>query len=277
MLKKTIRFLVVYFVLSVTVFIGAMVYAQPAGYPSKPISLIIPFKAGGGSDIFARLIVSMDAEYFGVNMIPVIKPGASGSIATGYVYNSKPDGYTLLFGAPHMITLLPHVRKVNYDPLKLIPVCMINESNSIVMSPKKRPWSTWEEFVAYAKKNPGKLSYGSTGTWGITHARTAAIMNSLGLKMVHIPYSGGGELDQALIRGEVDIGIGSPSHALTAIDSGDVQALAITLERHKKLPGVRTLEELGIDIKMPIWRGIFAPPGTPQGIVSWLETSFPSW
>jgi len=268
------RFLVILSVLSVTILPTAMVYAQPAGYPSKPISLIIPFKAGGGSDIIARLLVSMDADYFGVNMIPVIKPGASGSIAASYVYHSKPDGYTLLFGAPHMITLLPQVRKVNYEPLKLIPVCMINQSNSIVITPKKRPWSTWEEFVAYAKKHPGKLSYGSTGVWGITHVRTAAIMNSLGLKLVHVPYSGGGELDQALIRGEVDLGISGPSHALTAIEGGDVRPLAISLERIKQLPGVRTLGEVGVDITMPIWRGIFAPPGTPKEIVDWLDHQF---
>jgi tripartite-type tricarboxylate transporter receptor subunit TctC len=275
MLRKRGFCFFIFFLLSFALLAGTAAFAQPKGYPSKPISLLIPFPAGGGSDIIARGIVHLDTKYFKVNMIPVIKSGASGSIATDFLYRAKPDGYTLLFGAPHMITLLPQVKKVNYDPLKLIPVSLINESNSVLLSPKKRPWKTWEEFLAYAKKNPGKLSYGSTGTWGIVHVRLAALMRSFDLQLVHVPYHGAGESNQGLIRGEIDIATAGPATALSAIATGHVQALALISARHKDLPGVRSFAEIGIDLPVAaIWRGIFAPPGTPREIVSWLDSRF---
>jgi len=275
MLKKKGVGFFIFFLLSFIILTGTVVYAQPKGYPSKPISLLIPFPAGGGSDIIARGFVSLDTDYFKVNMIPVIKPGATGSIATDFLYRAKPDGYTLLFGSPHMITLLPQVKKVNYDPLKLTPVSLINESNSALLSPKKRPWKTWEEFLAYAKKNPGKLSYGSTGTWGIVHVRLAALTRSFGLQMVHVPYHGAGESNQGLIRGEIDLATASPATALSAVGTGHVQALAMLSEKHKDFPGVRSFPEMGINLVVGAnWRGIFAPPGTPKEIVSWLDSRF---
>jgi len=250
--------------------------AQPAGYPSKPINIVIPFAAGGGSDILARVIVSMDNEYFKTNMIPVIKPGASGTVGTDYVAHSKPDGYTLLLGAPHMITVFPQVpgKKVNYDPLKMVPVSLLNASNSVCLTPKERPWSNWKEFVAYGKKNPGKLSYGSSGAWGITHVRTAAIFKKLGIDAVHVPYSGGNEMTQAVMRGEVDFAMGSPSHALAVYRSGEAQVLAFMMGRYKGLPDIPSFEDLNIDIRMPTWRGVFAPPGTSPEIVAWLDQQF---
>ncbi len=272
MMKKTIGLIAGLLALGLAVSGG--VHAQPAGYPSKPINLVIPFAAGGGSDILARVIVSMDNEYFKTNMVPVIKPGASGTIATDYVYNSTPDGYTLLLGAPHMITVFPHVKKVNYDPLKMVPVALLNASNSVCLTPAKRPWKNWKEFVDYGKKNPGKLSYGSSGAWGITHVRTAALFKKLGIDAVHVPYSGGNEMTQAVLRGEVDFAMGSPSHALAVYRTGDAQAIAMMMGKHKDLPKVPSFEELGIDIRMPTWRGIFAPPGTPPEIVSWLDQQF---
>jgi len=272
--KKGICFSIL-FLLSFTVLAGTAAFAQPKGYPSKPISLLIPFRAGGGSDIIARGIVHLDTKYFKENLIPVIKPGASGSIATDFLYRAKPDGYTLLFGAPHMITLLPQVKKVNYDPLKLAPVCLVNESNSVMLSPKNRPWKTWEEFVAYAKKNPGKLSFGSSGAWGFGHIQTASILMNQGLELVHVPYGGAGEQNQGLIRGEVDIGAAGPATALSAIATGHVQALAMITARHKDLPGVRPFSEIGVHFPTSaIWRGIFAPPETPKEIVNWLDGRF---
>ena len=274
MSRTKMSLLFVLLVMSITLLSGKMIYAQPPGYPSKPINLIIPFSAGGGSDILGRLIVSLDSEYFGVNMVPVIKPGASGSIATDYVYHSKPDGYTLLLGAPHMITILPQMKKVNYDPLKLVPVAQINVANSVMMSPKNRPWSNWKEFAEHAKKNPGKLSYGSAGAFGISHVRTAAIVKRAGLDMVHVPYAGGNEMTQAAIRGEIDLAISSPSHALGAIQNGDCKPMATLFHKMKALPGIPTLKDLNLHVNLVLWRGILAPPGTPDEIVNWLEGQF---
>lgn len=274
MSRFVMRLLIVLLVVGFSFLGVSTAFSQPPGYPSKPISLIIPFSAGGGSDIVARLIVSLDSDYFGVNMVPVIKPGASGSIATDYVYHAKPDGYTLLLGAPHMMTILPQMKKVNYDPLKLVPVSQINIANSVIMSPKNRPWKTWEEFVANAQKNPGKLSYGSAGAFGISHVRTAAIVKRAGLSMVHVPYAGGNEMTQAAIRGEVDLAISSPSHALSAIQNGDCIALATLFHPIKALPGIRTLKELNLHVNLVLWRGVLAPPGTPDEIVKWLDGQF---
>ena len=272
--KKTICFSILV-VLSLTILTATMVYAQPKGYPgNKPIKLYIPFPAGGGSDVLARVMVSLDYDYFKTNMVPVIKPGASGSIATDFVYHSKPDGYTLLLAAPHMITLLPHIRKVNYDPLKLTYICNINQSNSIAITPKDRPWKTWEEFIAHAKKNPGKLSFGSTGTWGISHVRITAILNSFGVKLVHVPYGGGNAVNQAVIRGEVDFGISSPSYTTPIVKSGDVKALGLVSYRVKALPGVPSFDDLGIKVKMPMWRGVVGPPGMPKEITEYLQKQF---
>jgi tripartite-type tricarboxylate transporter receptor subunit TctC len=153
-------------------------------------------------------------------------------------------------------------------------ICNINQSNSIAITPKDRPWKTWAEFIDHAKKNPGKLSFGSTGTWGISHVRITAIMNSFGVKLVHVPYGGGNAVNQAVIRGEVDFGISSPSYTIPIVQSGEVNGLAVVSYRIKSLPDVPSFDDLGIKIKMPMWRGVVGPPGMPKEITDYLQKQF---
>lgn len=245
-------------------------------FPSRPIKLVIPFSAGGSHDAHARAIVSVAPSYIDHPMIVVLKPGGTGAIAAQFVANSRPDGHTLLFGAPDTNSLVNQAQNLPYDRSSFIPIAMINYSPVPIMARADAPFKTFEEFVAYAKANPGKVRYGSAGVWGIPHVPFEYLQKKLGIKLTHVPYKGGGPALQALLQGEVMISGSQVTQSLPHVNAGTVRPLAVMDKtRHKALPDTPTMAELGHpDIVFYLWRGVLAPKGTPPETVKRLEDIF---
>jgi len=253
-------------------------YAQGdamAKYPEKPISLIVPFSAGGTHDITARLIVSVLPQYMDNNpMIVVLKPGASGAIGAKYVAESKPDGYTLLLGGQGPNSSLPIAVDVGYSYKDFIPIAKINNTDKIILAVHPdSPFNTLDDLIEYGKENPGKLTYGSSGLWGQVHLPTAALLDLTGVEAVHVPYDGGGPLSIAAISGEVDFSLASATRRLGLIKAGKLKPLAIIGdETLPQLPDVKSTTQLGYDFPFyPGYRTIFAPAGTPQERIDYLR------
>lgn len=245
-------------------------------FPSRPIQLVVPFSAGGSHDAHARAIVSVAPSYIDQPMIVVLKPGGTGALAAQFVANSRPDGHTLLFGAPDTNSLVNQAQNLPYDRDSFIPIAMINYSPVPIMARADAPFKTFEEFVAYAKANPGKVRYGSAGVWGIPHVPFEYLQKRLGIKLTHVPYKGGGPALQALLQGEVMITGSQVTQSLAHINAGTLRPLAVMDKvRHKALPDTPTMAELGYpDIVFYLWRGVLAPKGTPPETVKRLEEIF---
>jgi tripartite-type tricarboxylate transporter receptor subunit TctC len=248
-------------------------------YPNRPIELVLPVSAGGGFDLTSRVIISVAKDYFGMPMTVTLKPGAGTVTGTKFVASAKPDGYTLMAGGEHAI-VLGQFEKIPVNLLKeLIPICRISSWPWVLVvpgekSPKPSSIKTAQEFFEFAKKNPG-MNLGNSGPLTVAHLPALELEISGGMQFTHVPYLGGGPLRQACLSGEVPAGIGPSVWA--AQDHADkmLRALAVTgEERHPLMPDVPTFRELGYEIDTMLTFGIFAPKGTPEEILSFLEKGF---
>lgn len=245
-------------------------------FPSRPIELVIPFSAGGSHDAHARAIVSVIPGIIDQPMLVTLKPGGTGAIAAQYVARSKPDGYTLLFGAPDTNTLVNQAQNLPYGKDDFIPIALINYSPTPVIVRADAPFDTFKGFVSYARANPGKIKYASAGVWGIPHVPFEYMQKKLGIKLTHVPYKGGGPALKAVLSGETMMSGSQVTQAMQHIRSGKLKMIAIMdTERHKDFPDVPTTAELGHpDFVFYLWRGVLAPKGTPPEIVTKLEDIF---
>lgn len=248
-------------------------------YPSRPIELVLPVSAGGGFDLTSRVMISVAKDYFGVPMTVTLKPGAGTVTGTKFVASAKPDGYTLMAGGEHAI-VLGQFEKIPVDVLRdLIPICRISAWPWVLVvpgekSPKPSSIKTAQEFFEFAKKNPG-TTMGNSGPLTVAHLPALQLEIQGGMKFTHVPYLGGGPLRQACLAGEVQAGIGPSVWAAQDHEDGLLRALAVTGdERHPLMPNVPTFRELGYDIDTLLTFGIFAPKGTPEETLAFIEKNF---
>jgi len=248
-------------------------------YPNRPIELVLPVSAGGGFDLTSRVMISVAKDYFGMPMTVTLKPGAGTVTGTKFVASSKPDGYTLMAGGEHAI-VLGQFEKIPVNVLRdLIPVCRISSWPWVLVvqgekSPKPSSIKTAQEFFEIAKKNPG-TTMGNSGALTVAHLPALELEIQSGMSFTHVPYAGGGPLRQACLSGEVISGIGPSVWAAQDHKDGLLRALAITgQERHPDMPDVPTFRELGYEIDTMLTFGIFAPKGTPEEILSFIEKGF---
>ena len=255
--------------------LAGQAFAQAAGYPARPLRMVIGFAPGGPTDIVARVIAARLAEQLGVGVVVDNKPGAGGNLAADLAAKATPDGYTLFYNTS-AITIAPALYgKVPYDTLKdFVPVTTTATNAMIVMVNPSLPVKTIQEFVAYAKANPGKLNYGSSGTGTITHLATAALASGLGLQMTHIPYKGSAPSLVDTAAGVVNLMTDTVNSALPYVKDGRLRALAVTMPRRLAvLPDVPTLSETVMPgMEMSAWQGVVMPAGTPAPIVQRLNT-----
>lgn len=255
--------------------LAGQAFAQAAGYPARPLRMVIGFAPGGPTDIVARVIAARLAEQLGVGVVVDNKPGAGGNLAADLAAKATPDGYTLFYNTS-AITIAPALYgKVPYDTLKdFVPVTTTATNAMIVMVNPSLPVKTIQEFVAYAKANPGKLNYGSSGTGTITHLATAALASGLGLQMTHIPYKGSAPSLVDTAAGVVNLMTDTVNSALPYVKDGRLRALAVTMpKRLAVLPDVPTLSETVMPgMEMSAWQGVVMPAGTPAPIVQRLNT-----
>jgi len=275
-LKKIFMYLfILLLVASVTV--GCAEQAEPVAESTegKSVTLVVGRGPGGSHDQHARIISSTISNYLGAPMVVDLRSGGSGAVGAEIVATSKPDGLTLLFGGIGSETTLFHVRDLPYTRESFIPIARINTSPTIIAVKEDSPFKTMQDLIDYAKENPGKLTYGSSGTFGSSHFPIEMLVDLENLDMVHVPFDGGGPCLMALLGNQVDFIGGMPSTVKSQYDAGEVRILAqMSTERIATLPDVPTLKELGYDIVYGNWRTVFTPAGTPEARVQELRTAF---
>jgi tripartite-type tricarboxylate transporter receptor subunit TctC len=258
--------------------IGAFVLASSAvsaeTYPSRHITLIIPFAAGGSNDIVGRAIGMKLAEAWGQPVVVENRPGAGGTIGATVVAAAPPDGYTLLL-VSSTFTINPAIKKsMPFDTLKdFTPVAFIARSPLLVTASNKLPVNSVKELLDLARRQPGQITYASSGPGSINQISAEMIALSAGVKLVHIPYRGGAPALNDLLGGHVDIYVSSLPQVLQMVHTGQAKALAVTsLKRTPVLPNVPTLDESGIPgFDSSSWWGIVGPAGMPPHVVNALN------
>lgn len=249
-----------------------LVSAQGA-FPSKPIELIIPFGAGGSADIEGRIIAKAAEKLLGVPVVPINKPGAGGALAYTHVKGAAPDGYTVAWNSTALLTAsnlgtldfpwdaLDHVARVS---IQAMPLAVKADA----------PWKTFQEFVAHAKANPGKVRIGNAGHGSATHVAALAMTEAAGIKVIHAPL-GSGKRIASLLRGEVEmISVPTPEVAPQA-RAGEARILAVPSEASDpSFSGVPTLKQVGVAVAMDLFRGFSVPKGTPPAVIQKLADAF---
>lgn len=258
-----------------------LVFAAPPGftadYPVRPIKLIVPYAAGGPSDVQARIV----GEYLGRDLKQTIvienRAGAQGAIGTEMAARSEPDGYTLIFSAASVFVLNPLLyKKLSYDPAKdFRMLAVVTDQPAVLEINPSVPAKTVAELVAYAKQNPGKLSFGSAGTGGSAHLAGEMFRQMAGIDMVHVPYKGMAPALQDVLSGNIQVLFDSLGTALPPINAGLVRPLAVgSAKRVDQLPDLPTIVESGYpDYVTSTWYGIAAPSNAPEDVLRKLKAS----
>ena len=251
--------------------------AVAAAYPDHPIRLIVGFPAGQTTDASARLIASKLSDTLKQSVFVDNRPGAAGIISHEAVKNAPPDGYTLLMSSSGPLAINPSLyKKLPYDPLKdLEPVATVNASPLILFTAASSPFNNLKELAAYAKANPGKVSYGTGGSGTTGHIAMEMLKKETGLDLLHVPYKGSPPMVTDVIGGQVNVAFEPAGSVLPFGKSGRVKFLGIaTLKRHPLAPELPTLAEQGVkDFEATPWAAILAPRGTPAAIIDQLNAA----
>ena len=248
------------------------VHAQQ--YPSKPIRLILPFAPGGPSDIVGRVLSQKLSEQMAQQVITDNRAGAGGNLGLELAAKAPPDGYTLVIASPTLAISPSLYKKLNYDPQKdFAPISTVANIPNVMLVHNSVPAKTVKEFIELARKNPGKLNYGSSGAGSTTHLSSEILSSMSKLKMVHVPYKGQGLALSGLIGGQVDMMIMAVPSAQGMVQAGKVRALAVLADKRVgALPNVPTTAEAGVnDFVVNVWFGILAPAATPREVVNRLN------
>jgi tripartite-type tricarboxylate transporter receptor subunit TctC len=238
-------------------------------WPAQPVTFVVGYAAGGGADIVARELAMLMTPLLGQQIIVDNKGGAAGAIGARHVSNAKPDGYTLFYAVGTNIVTNPHVLKASIDTLKgLVPIIQTTDYQYVLAVNPSVPANNVKELIALAKKDPGKLTYSSSGVGGNNHLAGALFAQAAGIDLTHAPYKGTGPALMDVISGVITMNFSSLPPAVGQIKAGKLKALAVTGEKRvSSLPDVPTLKEQGVNVAVTGWHGIFAPAKTPDAIL----------
>lgn len=259
--------------LALCVLPGTAAFAEDK-YPSRPITLIVPFVAGGSTDLIARLIATHAGAQLGQTIVVENKGGAGGSLGMGYVKRSKPDGYTIGMASVSTHGSNPAVYKtLPYDPIKdFAPITNVAAVPSVFSVNPSVPAKTMKEFMELARANPGKYSFASPGVGSLGHVNIENMMMQGKFELLHVPYKGAGQAVTDTISGQVNALTDNLSSSLPHIKQGKLRPLAVlSATRSPELPDIPTYAEAGINMKEAGWFGIVAPAGTPPAIINRLN------
>jgi tripartite-type tricarboxylate transporter receptor subunit TctC len=253
---------------------AAAPFAAAQTYPSQPIKIIVPTAPGGVADIVGRAFAQKLNEA-GKTAVVENKTGAGGAIAADFVAKSPPDGYTVYVGFHATNAILPHLQKLNYNPeTDLVPVTIAAKTANVLVINPSVPANSLKELIAYAKANPGKLTFASQGNGSTGHIVGEQFKSAAGIDINHVPYRGAAPAAQDLIAGHVTMLFDVLTTAVPQIQSEKVRAIAIAdSKRAKALPNVPTVAEAGLpELESGPWFGFFVPAGTPKPVIDWLYT-----
>jgi tripartite-type tricarboxylate transporter receptor subunit TctC len=254
---------------------GSVAHAQ-GKFPDRPITIVVPSSPGGSTDFTARLIAEPLSRALGQPVLVDNKSGAAGNIGNQFVAKAKPDGYTLLLAYSGYQVGNPHLfKKAGWDPIKdFAPVAMLTRAPQVVAARGNLPVNNLRELVAYAKSNPDKLNYASSGNGSIQHIAGELFKQMTGASITHVPYKGAGPAVQDLLGGQVDLFFTTPASVVSHIKADKLKGLAVTSStRLNSLPQVPTTRESDLkDFTLDSWFALYAPVGTPHEVVQQLNT-----
>ena len=250
-----------------------VVFAAPvraADWPTRSVTVVVPFGAGGNTDMMARLAAQHLSEKFGQAFVVENRPGAGGALGTGQVATAAPDGYTLLFSASANISLTPQVQKLNFDPLKqLVPITNMGTGTQMVAIKNDLPAKTLPEFIAYAKANPGKLNFTVAGTNNISHLAPVLLFARAGIELVMVPAKAEPQAISDLVAGQVDLYFGNSSSILPQANAGKLRVIAVgTPQSIPTAPEIPPVADTLPGFEFSSWNGLSAPAGTPDAITT---------
>ncbi|MEI2416320.1 tripartite tricarboxylate transporter substrate binding protein [Orrella sp. JC864] len=253
----------------------AVAAAPAAAYPDKPVTLVVPFPAGSGTDAAGRLFATEIGKIIGQQLVVENRPGANATIAANYVARAQPDGYTLFVTTNTSHSAAPYLMKnVPYDPVKdFTPIARGGNLPFILVVNPSLPFKSVQDLVEYAKANPGKLSYASGNSTGIVAGATLA--QRTGIEMLHVPYKGTPQALTDLIGGQVDLMFTDLTSGLPFVQSGKLRALAVsTAARSAVVPDIPSMQDAGVpDFDINSWNGFFGPAGMPAEVVEKLNAA----
>ena len=245
-------------------------------YPNKPITMVVPFPPGGVADTVGRPVAEAMGKHLNQTVVVVNRGGAGGGIGMAQVAKAAPDGYTVLM-ALSSVVVLPEADKIlNRAPMfelnQLLPIARITADPTVLVVRADSPWKTYAEFIAHAKANPSRITFGSSGNYGTMHVPMEQLKSATSTFMLHVPYTGAGPALLGLLSGQIDAVASGPASVAGQIKAGKMRALAHWGEgRLALLPDVPSFKELGVPITYSQWSGIFVPAGTPPDVVAKLR------
>ena len=252
----------------------AMGAAAAQSYPTHPVRMIVPYAAGGASDVTARIVAAGLSERLKQQIVVENRTGAGGAIGADAAAKAAPDGYTLLLGSASEIVMLPVVARIPFDPVRdFAPVALVSDIALVLAVHPSLAAQSVQELIALAKSKPGAINYGSAGIGATSHLAMAMFNAMTGTQMVHVPYKGSVPATADLVAGHLQVGTPTLPAALPYVKGGQLRVLAVTSARRwPTLPDVPTLAESGVPgYEMTLWTGLMAPAGTPQDIVTRLH------
>jgi len=260
---------------AVAIFVSAASAQDAAAdFPNKPIKIVVSVPAGGGVDTVTRIVAEGLHQRLGQPVVVENRAGAAGNIGAEVVFTSDPDGYTLLAAQPAPLTINPLLyKKMSFDPAQFAPIAIMTVIPNVLLVRPDFPAKTAQEFIAYARANPGKINYASQGIGTTSHLTAALLEHVTGAKLVHVPYKGTAPALNDIIAGHVDMIFMELASAIKLHQAGRARILAVaTAKRVANLPDIPTLGEVGItDFESSAWNAIAAPPKTPAAIVAKLN------
>ena len=257
------------------VVLSACALAQPAQWPTRPLTMVVPFAAGGSTDITARMLAEKLGPILGQNVVVENKPGAGGNIGAAFVARAQPDGYTLLL---HTSTLTANVslyKNMGLNVQKdLVPVSQVALIPNVLMVNSNFQAKTLAEFVEIVKQKKVPINYGSSGSGASNHLAGVLFNNMVGGEMVHVPYKGGSLANNDLLAGQVQAVFSPMVEVLGYLDSGKLRPLAVTTQtRSSRIPNTPAIAEILPGYEIVLWNGVFAPAATPPAIVNKLSSA----